>query len=182
MTEWGEKINLLCYMEAFRPDPLRKVEKRCFLDRRFITLAATGFGSGYMPLAPGTAGTLVGIPLYVVFSAMPWPLWLITILSLTCLAWYVSEEAEKLFGRRDDPRIVIDEIAGLQWSLFLIEPTVLHGVLGFFLFRFFDIVKPFPARRFQDRLPGGLGVVADDAAAGIYANAALQILIRLGGM
>jgi len=55
-------------------------------------------------------------------------------------------------------------------------------VLGFFLFRLFDIVKPFPARLFEDRLPGGLGVVADDLAAGVYANAVLQILIRLGGI
>jgi phosphatidylglycerophosphatase A len=112
---------------------------------------------------------------------MPWPLWLITIIALTCLAWYVSEEAEKLFGRKDAPRIVIDEIAGLQWSLFLIAPTALSLVLGFLLFRLFDIVKPFPARLFQDRLPGGLGVVADDLAAGVYANGVLQLLIHLGG-
>ncbi|MDP1989726.1 MAG: phosphatidylglycerophosphatase A [Syntrophales bacterium] len=143
---------------------------------------ATGFGSGYAPLAPGTAGTLVGIPLYLVFSAMPWPLWLITIIALTCLAWYVSEEAEKLFGRKDAKCIVIDEIAGLQWALFLIAPTVFHVVLGFLLFRLFDIVKPFPARLFQDRLPGGLGVVADDLAAGVYANGVMQLLIHLGGV
>ena len=155
-------------------------EKRCLLNKKFITLAATGFGSGYAPLAPGTAGTLVGIPLYLVFSVIPWPVWLITIVALTCLAWYVSEEAEKLFGQKDASRIVIDEIAGLQWGLFLIAPTALHVVLGFFLFRLFDIVKPFPARLFQDRLPGGLGVVADDLAAGVYANGVLQLLIHLG--
>ena len=157
-------------------------EKRCLLNKKFITLAATGFGSGYAPLAPGTAGTLVGIPLYLVFSAMPWPLWLITIIAFAFFAWHVSEEAEKLFGQKDARCIVIDEIAGLQWSLFLIAPTMLHVVLGFFLFRLFDIVKPFPARLFQDRLPGGLGVAADDLAAGVYANAALQILIRVGGI
>ena len=157
-------------------------EKRCPLNEKFIKLAATGFGSGYAPLAPGTAGTLVGIPLYLVFSVLPWPLWLITVVAFTCLAWHVSEEAEKLFGRKDAPCIVIDEIAGLQWSLFLIAPTVLHMVLGFFLFRLFDIVKPFPARLFQERLPGGLGVVADDLAAGVYANVVLQVLIRLGGI
>lgn len=162
--------------------PPGSVEKRCLLNEKFITLLATGFGSGYAPLAPGTAGTLVGIPLYLIFSALPWPLWLITIIALTCLAWHVSEEAEKLFGQKDAQRIVIDEIAGLQWSLFLIAPTALHVVLGFFLFRLFDIVKPFPARLFQDRLPGGLGVVADDLAAGVYANGVLQLLIHLGGI
>ena len=165
-----------------RDFPPGSVEKRCLLNKIFITLAATGFGSGYAPLAPGTAGTLVGIPLYLVFSAMSWPLWLITIIAFACFAWYVSEEAEKLFGQKDARRIVIDEIAGFQWSLFLIAPTVLHAVLGFFLFRLFDIVKPFPARLFQDRLPGGLGVVADDLAAGVYANGVLQLLIHFGGI
>jgi phosphatidylglycerophosphatase A len=133
-------------------------------------------------VAPGTAGTLIGIPLYLVFSAMPWPLWLITVAAFTCLAWYISEEGEKLFGRKDAPCIVIDEIAGLQWTLFLIEPTTLHVVLGFALFRLFDIGKPFPARFFQDRLPGGLGVVADDLAAGVYGNLILQLLIRFWGI
>jgi phosphatidylglycerophosphatase A len=80
---------------------------------------------------------------------MPWPLWLITVIAFTCLAWMVAEEAERLFGRKDAPQIVIDEIAGLQWALFLIAPTALHLLLGFVLFRLFDIVKPFPARTFQ---------------------------------
>ncbi len=166
-------------MWGLPPGPL---EKRCLLNEKFVTLAATGFGSGYAPLAPGTAGTLVGIPLYLIFSAMPWPLWLVTIIAFAFFAWQVSEEAEKLFGRKDARCIVIDEIAGLQWGLFLIAPTVLHVALGFFLFRLFDILKPFPARLFQERLPGGLGVVADDLAAGIYANGVLQLLIRMGGV
>jgi phosphatidylglycerophosphatase A len=131
---------------------------------------------------PGTAGTLVGIPLYWVFSAMPWPLWLITAAAFTCLAVHVSGEAEKLFGRKDAQCIVIDEIAGLQWTLFLIPPTALHVVLGFILFRLFDIVKPFPARWVQDRLPGGCGVVGDDLVAALYAALALHLLTRFGGI
>jgi phosphatidylglycerophosphatase A len=157
-------------------------EQRCLLNAKFIKLAATGFGSGYAPLAPGTAGTLVGIPLYWVFSAMPWPLWLVTVAAFTCLAWYVAEEGETLFGRKDAPCIVIDEIAGLQWTLFLIEPTVLRVALGFILFRLFDIWKPFPARLFQERLPGGYGVVADDLAAAVYGNLLLQLLTRFWGI
>ena len=150
------------------------------LNEKFIKFAAAGFGSGYAPLAPGTAGSLVGIPLYLAFSAFAWPLWLITITAFTCLAWYLSEEAEKLFGRKDAPCIVIDEIAGLQWTLFLVAPTLLHTALGFVLFRLFDVLKPFPARFFQDRLPGGYGVVADDLAAAAYAAAALHVLMRFG--
>jgi phosphatidylglycerophosphatase A len=153
-----------------------------FLYARFIRIAATGFGSGYAPTAPGTAGTLVGLGLYWVYAPLPWPIWLLTVIALTCLAWLVSDEAERLFGRKDAPQIVIDEIAGIQWGLFLVAPTVTHMALGFALFRLFDIGKPFPARRFQDRLPGGLGVVADDLAAGLYTNLVLQILVRGFGL
>jgi phosphatidylglycerophosphatase A len=147
------------------------------LNERFVKILATGFGSGLAPLAPGTAGTLVGIPLYLLFSVLPWPIRLITVLAFTCLAWLISDQAERLFGRKDAQCIVIDEIAGLQWALFLVAPTVPHIALGFVLFRLFDIVKPFPARLFQERLPGGCGVVADDLAAGVYGNLALQVLI-----
>lgn len=145
-------------------------------------MAATGLGSGYAPLAPGTAGTLVGLLLYGVFAPLSWPLWLVSLVAFTALAWHVADGAERLFGRKDAPCIVIDEIAGLQWSLFLVAPTVVHVALGFALFRLFDVWKPFPARLFQDRLPGGLGVVADDLAAAFYANAVLQLLVHLGGV
>lgn len=75
---------------------------------------------------------------------------------------------------------MIDEIAGFQWAMFLIAPTVVHVLLGFILFRFFDIVKIFPAGLYQRRLPGGWGVVGDDFVAGIYTNAVLLLLIGLG--
>ncbi len=152
------------------------------MNEKFIQDFVRRFGSGFSPLAPGTAGTVVGIPLYWLFSFFSWPIWLISILAFTCLAWYVSDEAERLFGRKDAPCIVIDEIAGFQWTLFLVAPTILHVALGFVLFRLFDIVKPFPARLFENRLPGGCGVVADDLAAGVYANLVLQALIYGFGM
>jgi phosphatidylglycerophosphatase A len=125
-------------------------------------------------------GTLVGIPLYLVFSAMSWPLWLLSIIAFACLSWYVSDEAERIFGQKDPRLIVIDEIAGLQCTLFLIEPKALYLVVGFVLFRIFDVVKPFPVRWFQDRLPGGLGVTADDLAAGVYAHMVLRIMMHWG--
>lgn len=143
-----------------------------------VKIMATGLGSGLAPFMPGTAGTLVGIPLYLVFSALSWPLWLLSVLAFSFLSWYVADEAEKLYGRKDAQCIVIDEIAGLQWTLFLVAPTWPHAVAGFVLFRLFDIAKPFPARLFQDRLPGGCGIVADDLAAGIYGNIVLQFLIH----
>jgi phosphatidylglycerophosphatase A len=135
-----------------------------------------------VPWAPGTAGTLAGIPFYLLFSALQWPVRLITVLAFTALAWHISDEAERLFGRKDAQCIVIDEMAGLQWTLFGVAPTVPHVFLGFLLFRLFDIGKPFPVRLFQDRLPGGCGVVADDLAAGLYGCLVLQILIRWFGI
>lgn len=142
---------------------------------------ATGLGSGYAPFAPGTAGTVVAVPLYLIFSPLSWPLYLITITAFSALAVLVSQEAEKLFGKKDSQCIVIDEIAGYLWSLFLVVPTVPHVLAAFVFFRFFDIVKVFPAGASQ-RLPGGYGVVADDVVAGIYANLTLGLMIRYWGI
>jgi len=113
---------------------------------------------------------------------MSWPLWLLTVTAFTFLARHCAEEAEKLFGRKDAECIVIDEIAGLQWALFLVAPAVVPVALGFVFFRVFDIIKPFPARLFHKRLTGGWGVVGDDLAAALYANLAVQLLMRLGGI
>jgi len=95
---------------------------------------------------------------------------------------YVSQEAEKIFQSKDAPRIVIDEVAGFLWTMLLVSPTVRHVLLGFVFFRFFDVVKIFPARLCQDRLPGGYGVVSDDVVAGIYANLLLLGLIHFWGI
>ena len=157
-------------------------EKRCFLSEKFIKVVATGFGSGLVPFAPGTAGTVVAIPIYLIFSPLSWPLYLLSALALTFLAIYVSQEAEKIFRKKDASQIVIDEIAGFLWTMFLVTPSVLYVMLGFVFFRVFDIVKPFPARLFQNRLPGGYGIVLDDVVAGIYANLLLLILVKFWGI
>ena len=135
-----------------------------------------------MPFAPGTAGTIIGIPVYLVFSCFSWPLYLISVLALSALAVYVSGEAEKIFNEKDSSRIVIDEIVGFQFAMFLATPTVLHIFLGFLLFRFFDIAKPFPIRLCERKLSGGYGVVGDDIMAGIYANILLLLSIKYFGV
>jgi len=140
---------------------------------------ATGLGTGYAPIAPGTVGTLVGIPLYLLFSGMTWPLQLLSVVTFSFLAVHYSAKAEESFGEKDSPRIVIDEIAGLQWALIFITPTWPHLLMGFVLFRIFDIAKPFPVNYFQNRLPGGWGIVADDVMAGIYGNILLRILMGI---
>jgi len=123
-------------------------------------------------------GTLAGIPLYLALSSLPWPLYLVSVSVLTLLAVYASGEAERIFDEKDSPRIVIDEIVGILWSLALVSPTVGRIVLAFFLFRIFDILKPPPAHWCQDRLPGGWGVVMDDVVAGIWTNAVLMLALH----
>ena len=141
-------------------------------------LLATGFGSGYAPGAPGTAGTVVGVLLYLLLAYLPWPVYLLFLLVFTATAVYLAGEAEVIFGQKDHPCIVIDEVVGFLWTMFCVPSTIPGVILGFILFRFFDIVKPFPVRLLQDKLPGGYGVVGDDVLAGIYSNLALQVLIK----
>lgn len=94
------------------------------------------------------------------------------------MAAYLAREAEVIFGQKDAPCIVIDEVVGLLWTMLYVPATILAVIIGFILFRFFDILKPFPVRLLEDKLPGGYGVVGDDVMAGIYSNLVLQVLIK----
>ncbi len=140
-----------------------------------ILLLASGFGAGYSPFAPGTAGTLVAIPLFLVLSLIASPFYEVTLTAFFFLSCWVADKAQAFWGRRDDPRIVIDEMVGFLLTMLWVPQTTLFIALGFFAFRFFDIVKPPPGRRLE-RLRGGWGVVMDDILAGIYANIVLQIV------
>ena len=140
---------------------------------------ATGCYAGYSPVAPGTFGTLVAIPLCYLLSRLGLVHGILFLGLFTGFAVWMSGEAEKVFKKKDSSLIVIDEIAGLLVTLFLIPWNVKSVVIGFFLFRLMDIAKPFPIRRLETKLPGGWGVVGDDVLAGIYANVALRMAIRL---
>ncbi len=144
-----------------------------------IKLLATGFGCGYAPVAPGTFGTLAALPVYLLLSRFSAPVYIPAALFIALTAVYVSGRAEKIFVEKDSPRIVIDEIAGYLFAMFLIAPCILYIVLGFLLFRFFDIIKLFPAGLCES-LPGGSGIVTDDIVAGIYTNIFLHVLISAG--
>jgi phosphatidylglycerophosphatase A len=144
--------------------------------KHFISLLATGFGVGYSPVAPGTLGTLIAIPVYYFLSEIPSPLYEITLIGFFFLSVWVSENAERLFGKKDDQRIVIDEIIGFLITMLWVPKTIRFVIIGFFLFRFFDILKPFPIRHVEKRFKGGFGVVLDDVAAGVYANIVLQFI------
>jgi phosphatidylglycerophosphatase A len=143
---------------------------------RFFLLFATGFGVGYSPLAPGTLGTLIAIPVYYFLSEIPPPVYEITLIGFFFLSVWISENAEVFFRKKDDSRIVIDEMMGFLITMLWVPKTTLFIIVGFILFRFFDILKPFPIRHLEKRLKGGFGVVLDDVMAGIYGNIILQII------
>jgi phosphatidylglycerophosphatase A len=158
----------------------RGIFTRGILNEKLIKLLATGFGSGLSPFAPGTAGTLVGVVICLLCLPLPWAMRLLIVIALSALSIYVAGQAEIIYQKKDDQRIVIDEIIGLQITMLPVAINVLSLCAAFVLFRIFDILKPFPIGNLQ-RLPGGWGVVADDVLAGIYAGAVMWLLV-FGGV
>ncbi len=148
--------------------------------RHFIIFFSTGIYSGYAPFAPGTAGTVVAVPLYIVFCRLPYVAYGVTVVAFLFMSCWLSRAAESILQKRDSERIVIDEIGGFLVAMAFLPPAPLYILLGFLLFRFFDIVKPFPARRLE-AMRWGYGVVADDVVAGIYTNILLQGFVLLIG-
>lgn len=146
--------------------------------RRFVILMATWGGSGFSPFASGTAGTLAAIPFYLVLARLPLPVYAATLVPFFFLASWVAGRAEEIFGEKDSGKIVIDEVMGYLITMAGVPLSWQAVVAGFFLFRFFDIVKIEPARWCDQRLKNGYGVVLDDVVAGIYAAIALRLLLR----
>lgn len=142
---------------------------------RAALLLASVFGVGYIPIAPGTFGSAAGLLLWAILPASP-IVQAGVILALFGLGSWSGSVAERHFDRSDPGQIVIDEVVGVLITLFM-NPVGWGGaLLAFFLFRIADIVKPYPANRLE-RLHGGLGVMADDAMAAIYANLALRAVL-----
>jgi phosphatidylglycerophosphatase A len=146
--------------------------------RHFVICLSSGFYSGYCPVAPGTVGTIIAIPLHIVISRLSAPSYGIALVVFIVLSWWLSRAAEAVFLEKDSRRIVVDEMAGFLVTMGFLPPVPVYLVTGFILFRFFDIVKPFPIRRLES-LEGGFGVVADDLMAGVYSHLALRIAILL---
>ncbi len=142
---------------------------------RFFLLLASGLGAGFSPFAPGTAGTLAAIPIELFLSRIGFPVYELTLLTFFFFSSWIAEKAQNHWQKSDDRRIVIDEMMGYLLTMFWIPKTTLFIILGFFLFRFFDIVKP-PPIRLIERAKGGFGVVLDDVLAGVYSNIILQII------
>ena len=145
-----------------------------------ILFIAQGAYSGKSPFAPGTAGTVVGVLLYLLVKGLGTAGYLAAAAAVIVIGIWTAGRAEVLLGHKDAPTIVIDEIAGYLVAMFLVPSGWGFVVAGFFLFRFFDIAKLWPLNRLED-LRGGLGVMLDDIGAGIYTNAFLQAASYLIG-
>lgn len=141
-------------------------------------LIATGFYSGNLPKAPGTWGSLVGLLLFFLLHTLSIATYLAAVAVLFIVGSFAAGEAEKILDNSDPGVVVIDEIVGMLITMIAVPATPLLMFIGFILFRIFDIAKPFPVNFFDQRFHGGLGIMLDDAVAGIYSLIILQLLVR----
>lgn len=147
--------------------------------RRLGLFIATCGYIGYAPVAPGTFGSAAGLVAYAVVRSSGSPIIeVVTIVALFLVGIWSATEAERYLGGTDPGPVVLDEVVGMLITLAFLPVNWTGALVGFLLFRLFDVVKPWPARRFE-RLHGGLGIMADDGMAGIYGNLALRVLIAL---
>jgi phosphatidylglycerophosphatase A len=141
-------------------------------------LIATAGGAGFMPQAPGTAGSVVGVAIYIFITSAGAGAYLPHAIIFVLFAGTLAAQRVETFWGHDSQRIVIDEVIGQMITFSLAGPVRISWLFifaGFVLFRVFDILKPFPVRHLE-RLPGGVGVIADDVGAGLYALAGLTAL------
>jgi len=141
-------------------------------------LLSTALGVGYIPVAPGTFGSAAGLLLWALLPSSPAAQGA-TIVGLFIVGSWSGGVAEQHFGRPDPGQVVIDEVMGMLITLFLNPVGWLGAFGGFLLFRLFDVIKPYPSNRLE-LLHGGIGVMADDGMAAIYANIALRVVLAFG--
>jgi len=143
-----------------------------------IHLLAFGFGSGLAKFAPGTFGSLAALVLYFALIGLPEWAYISVVVVLTMSAFWICGESARMLGVHDHPGIVLDEWAGMLVTLAFL-PAGAHPIwvlIGFLLFRLFDILKPYPANYFDEHWHDGVGIVMDDVVAGLYAGVSLQLL------
>jgi phosphatidylglycerophosphatase A len=141
------------------------------------SLLATWFGAGLLPLAPGTWGSIAALPFaYLIVTLFGTAALLAATVVLFGAGWWAAGAYAEAAGEEDPPAVVVDEVVG-QWLVLLAAPPAAgHYLAALILFRVFDILKPPPARQFERNLPGGLGIMLDDVAAGAYGFVVLYLL------
>jgi len=143
--------------------------------KKIILFFSSAFGLGYIKYIPGTLGSLIGVIIWALFVPNIWIFQFFILVTIFLVSILFSSVAEKIYKRKDDQRIVIDEIAGIWFSVAFLPKTFTFLFLGFLLFRVLDIKKPCFIKKFQN-VRGGIGVTIDDAMAGIFANVILHWL------
>lgn len=141
---------------------------------------AFGFGTGLFPKAPGTLGSLAAIPIIYWASMLPTPIYSLLLTPTILIGIWVCKRASEDLGVHDHPAIVWDEIAGMMITFMAVPFTLPNLIIGFLLFRFFDILKPWPVRWADKSISGGLGIMLDDVIAGIMASLLMQGALYLG--
>jgi len=141
-----------------------------------INFLAFGFGSGLAPVAPGTFGTLAAIPFYLLMQWLSLPLYLLVVIIVSIVGIWICDKSSQSLGVHDHSGIVWDEFAGFFVTMIAAPKGWLWIVIGFALFRLFDIWKPWPISVLDKKVGGGLGIMVDDLLAGIYAFICLQIM------
>ncbi|HAU1181406.1 TPA: phosphatidylglycerophosphatase A [Legionella pneumophila] len=142
-----------------------------------VYFIAFGFGSGLMSIAPGTWGTLAAIPLYLLMINAHWSIYLLWTALAFALGVWVSDRVTEDLGVHDYKGIVWDEVVGYLLTMFLAPKGISWMLIGFILFRIFDIWKPQPIRMIDQRVHGGLGIMLDDVLAAVPAWCIMQILV-----
>lgn len=146
--------------------------------RNPLHFLAFGCGAGAIPVAPGTFGTLLAIPLYLVLQTLPLTYYLIIVIAMMVFGIWLCGRTAADIGVHDHGGIVWDEIVGYLLTMIAAPPGWLPVMLGFVLFRLFDITKPWPIRMVDRRLGGGFGIMFDDVLAAVYAGLLLQLFIH----
>jgi len=147
-----------------------------------LFLASAGY-LGYIPVASGTFGTLVAVPIFFGFDALratSIPLYLLTYVAAVAAACWIAGQADEYLQEHDSHKIVIDEVVGYLAATLFFVPTWRHALAAFFIFRALDVIKPYPAGYIDQNVSGGTGVVMDDVVSGIYSNLVLRVLLAVG--
>ena len=149
-----------------------------------VIAVASGGYVGYIPIASGTFGTLVAIPLCLALHplrALSVPAYVLTFVASVAGACWVAQRAETYLAEHDSHKIVIDEIVGYLAATMFLQPSWTNILLAFVVFRALDVIKPFPAGYIDANVPGGYGVVLDDVVSGVYTNVLLQLFLAVVG-
>jgi phosphatidylglycerophosphatase A len=144
-------------------------------------LAAVGFGSGLASKAPGTFGTLAAVPFYYLLSFLTIDVYITVLLVSSVLGFWICHITSRDMGVHDHKAIVWDEFVGYWITMVMVPFSLQWAAVGFVLFRFFDILKPYPISWLDKKVSGGIGIMIDDIVAGLFAAVVLQLLIYFYG-